>query len=64
VTENTGLRMVVSCEIGVSQRGPEPRNLKAEDIVVIRCQAALNEDIEDLMRAVVISYMCRSVNLL
>jgi hypothetical protein len=39
----------VSCEIGTSQRGPEPWNLEAEDIVGIHCQAVPSEDIEDLV---------------
>jgi hypothetical protein len=42
-----------SCEIGTSQRGPEPWNTEAEDIVEIRCQATPSKDIEDLQRAIV-----------
>jgi hypothetical protein len=34
--------------MGASQRGPEPWNTEAEDIVGIRCQATPYEDIEVL----------------
>jgi hypothetical protein len=64
MTENTGLCVVVSCEIGASQRGPGPWNPEAEGIVGIRCQAAPSEDIEDLVRAVVFCYARRSASLL
>jgi hypothetical protein len=35
-----------NCNIGASQRGPEPWHTEAEDIVRIRCQATPSEDIE------------------
>jgi hypothetical protein len=54
VTENTGLCVVVSCEIDDkdNQRGRKLR---------IRCRTAPSEDIEEFVRAAVICYACRSV---
>jgi hypothetical protein len=52
---------IVSCEIGASQRGPEPWNTEAEDIVGIRYKATTDKDTadpEDLLRAVVSCRAC------
>jgi hypothetical protein len=46
---------VVSCETDASQRGRKLRS---------RCQAAPGEDTKNFVRAAVICYVCRSVNLL
>jgi hypothetical protein len=55
VTENTGLCVALSCETDDSQRG---RRLSS------RCQAVPSEHTADVMRAVLIYYMCTYVNLL
>jgi hypothetical protein len=60
VTENTGLCVVVSCEIGASQRGRRPFNKEAEGPL----PGSASEDVEDFVRAVMICYVCRFVNLL
>jgi hypothetical protein len=52
VTENTGLCVVVSCEIDTSQRGRKLRSA---------CQAVPSEDIEDSVHAVVICCVCMQI---